>query len=57
MSKLSADEIRMLALEAAKIVDVDNLPPYHRFDDEVCRMYQRYLRAKEVIEAQENTKG
>ena len=57
MSKLTDDEIRMLALEAAKIVDVDNLAPYHRFDDEVCRMYQRFLRAKEVIESQEKSKG
>ncbi|MBR3741449.1 MAG: hypothetical protein IKN04_13530 [Clostridia bacterium] len=54
MVKLLPEEIRKIAMEAALTINQDNHPPVHtRFDDEVARLYKKYLRAKEVIETME----
>lgn len=54
MGKLTQDEICALALEAAKTIEVKNAAPYFRFDEEVARLYAKFVRAKEVIEKQES---
>ena len=54
MGKLTQDEIRTLALEAAKTITADNKAPFFNFDAEVAKMYARYIRAKEAIEKEES---
>ncbi len=54
MDKLSQDEIRALALEAAKTIKQGYNPPFNRFDDEVNRLYSSYIRAKEIIAEKES---